>query len=209
MTEVARLATELFEGNGSVVWGVAECREVRAATLTPAEHAVVEASWHMARRSSFALGRLAAHRALRRLDDNIDPDVLRSTEGAPIWPAGVRGSISHTDHWGIAAVAKGAGPAVGIDIVVSETVESTLAPYIMGAEECVQCPRYALSDRFAAKEAAIKAFWTGCRKLYALTELVVRSDEPSVMAPDGTAATLRLVSGPRFTLAFCSVDSHA
>ena len=61
----------------------------------------------------------------------------------------------------------------------------------------------------AAKEAAIKAFWTGCRKLYALTELVVRPDEPSVMAPDATTATLELVSGLRFTLAFCSVDSHA
>lgn len=61
----------------------------------------------------------------------------------------------------------------------------------------------------AAKEAAIKAFRTGCRKLDALTGLVVRLDEPSVMAPGGTAATLGLVSGPRVTLAFCGVDNHA
>lgn len=214
MSEVARLAEKLFAGNGSLVWGVAQCEEVQATTLTQAERAVVKASWHKVRRCAFALGRLAAHRALRHLDETIEPDVLRSAEGAPIWPLSIRGSISHTDHWGIAVVAEGAGPAVGIDILVSDSIESTLAPYIMRADEQAQDSqaqdsRFALGDRFAAKEAAIKAFWTGCRRLYALTELILRPDQPSVIAPDGTAASLKLITGPRFTLAFCSVDGHA
>lgn len=209
MTEVARLAERLFGAPRPLAWAVAEATEVCAATLSAAELGVVQPSWRTARRHSFALGRLAAHRALARLAPRVRRDVLRGPGGAPAWPSGVRGSISHTDRWAVAAVAQGGSVAIGIDILAPASVEPALAPYVLTPAELARRPGLALGDTLAAKEAAVKALWTARGALYAPTALTVDPEARSVSAPDGTVAALSLAAGRRFTLALCTVDGHA
>ncbi len=68
-----------------------------------------------ARRAEFLAGRLAAAEEMRRVGV-VDGGVLgRTSDGAPAWPQGVTGSISH--HSGIAcAVASNAAMGMGVDI---------------------------------------------------------------------------------------------
>jgi 4'-phosphopantetheinyl transferase EntD len=68
-----------------------------------------------ARRREFALGRACARRALVALGIEGEP-LLRGPERAPQWPAGVIGSLTHTDGFCAAAVARcGELLALGLD----------------------------------------------------------------------------------------------
>jgi 4'-phosphopantetheinyl transferase EntD len=70
------------------------------------------------RRTLFALGRAAARDALADLGTR--PIALpRSSDGAPVWPAGFVGAISHTRHVAI-AVAGRRGDYVGLGLDVEE-----------------------------------------------------------------------------------------
>ncbi|POX38552.1 4'-phosphopantetheinyl transferase, partial [Streptomyces sp. Ru73] len=67
------------------------------------------------RRAEFVTGRHCAHRAMERLGAPAAP-VPRGVRGAPGWPAGIVGSITHCAGYRAAAVARsGRVRAVGID----------------------------------------------------------------------------------------------
>jgi 4'-phosphopantetheinyl transferase EntD len=74
------------------------------AVLFPAEEALV-AEAVARRRREFATGRHCAHRALAELGVAAAP-VLRGELGAPRWPAGIVGSITHCAGYRAAAVAR-------------------------------------------------------------------------------------------------------
>jgi 4'-phosphopantetheinyl transferase EntD len=86
--------------------------------------------------------------------------ILKSTSGAPIWPAGVVGSMSHDDQIAVAAVGLRCDlDAVGIDI-------EPVAPLSQDMLELIATPRErrAIADNllgakilFAIKEAVYKA----------------------------------------------------
>lgn len=81
------------------------------------------------RQEEFATGRDCARRAMRRLGLTPRP-ILREESGAPRWPQGVTGSISHTRGLVAAAVASsGETRGVGID------VQCTRDPFPMGTLE--------------------------------------------------------------------------
>jgi 4'-phosphopantetheinyl transferase EntD len=71
-----------------------------------------------ARAGEFLAGRAAARKALEKLNPALAQEpVFRSTTGAPIWPQGVVGSISHKANVAVAAVAKKVDhAALGIDL---------------------------------------------------------------------------------------------
>jgi 4'-phosphopantetheinyl transferase EntD len=74
----------------------------------------------------FAAGRLCARRALGRLGVPEEP-LLTGPGRAPCWPAGVCGSIAHTDTFCIAAVARrGAVRSLGVDAEPDEPLEAEL-----------------------------------------------------------------------------------
>lgn len=74
------------------------------------------------RRAEFAAGRLCAARAMRLLDECLADGVGVNDDRSPRWPAGVVGSITHTDGFAAAAVAKrSVVRGLGID---SEIVQS-------------------------------------------------------------------------------------
>lgn len=117
MTEPSRAAAVAALFTGAVayeLWG-----EGDPATLHPEEAGLV-ASAVESRRRQFAAGRSCAHRALADL--GIDPPpLLRASGRAPRWPEGITGSISHTEDYAVAVVARLDGrpspgsPTVGID----------------------------------------------------------------------------------------------
>lgn len=68
------------------------------------------------RQSTFAAGRACAHDALDRLDASVDAIPIGHA-GAPVWPSGVVGSITHTRRIAAAIVVRSPPVAgIGLDI---------------------------------------------------------------------------------------------
>lgn len=68
------------------------------------------------RKTTFALGRIAARQAAAGVGHDLG-DLPVGDSGAPTWPAGLVGSIAHTDLHGIALVGRTTSVgAVGVDI---------------------------------------------------------------------------------------------
>ena len=85
-----------------------------SAVLFPEEAAVIARAVDR-RRREFATGRACARAALASLGIPACP-ILPGTRGAPQWPAGIVGSITHCDGYRAAAVARSADLlTVGID----------------------------------------------------------------------------------------------
>lgn len=145
------------------------------------------------RKAEFAAGRIAARRALMAIGHR--PTAIPvSLDRAPIWPAGIGGSIAHSAGLAIAAVRIG-GP-LGIDIEEDAALEPALWPVICAPDELAMLPE---SDRgryvrhvFSAKEAAYKAQFPLTESLFGFASLAVR------LTDGGFVASLRhTVSGLR------------
>ncbi len=124
------------------------------------------------RQREFYSGRWAAACAIHSLGG------LRATPGvahdrSPSWPAGLVGSISHTDEWALAIVADAVGAhRLGIDLefVPAVSVIQGLEEVVCSASEhhtlanAVQCSLMTSSDIlalvFSAKESLFKALYT-------------------------------------------------
>jgi 4'-phosphopantetheinyl transferase EntD len=133
-----------------------------AEPLHPAE-AAEAGRMSAARRREFALGRACARRALAGLGIR-DAPLLRGEGRAPRWPAGIIGSLTHTEGFCAAAVARrGALLGLGLD-AESAPLSPRAARRVLDAEE-----RRALgalpappacgfeSVAFSAKESVFKA----------------------------------------------------
>lgn len=119
------------------------------------------------RRREFMTARRCAHEALQRL--GITPAPIGSGEDhAPIWPAGLVGSITHCDGYRAAAVARRSEIAsIGIDAEVNRQLPAGVGDVVLRRGECPQ-PDYASpsnhrlhGDRlfFSCKEAVYKAWY--------------------------------------------------
>lgn len=109
-----------------------------------------------ARRLEHAAGRAAARAALREL--GLTPGAIRKgAGGAPEWPAGVVGSITHTREWALAVVARGADVGgLGVDAEPDAPIEPSLWPSISTEAERATLDPIAARRLFCAKEAAYK-----------------------------------------------------
>jgi 4'-phosphopantetheinyl transferase EntD len=115
-----------------------------------------------ARQREFTRGRACASRVLHELGVPAQP-VARGTEGEPIWPAGVVGSISHAEGLCVAvgALASAVG-AIGVDVDVDRVESSAFARRIckepeLSAIRRLGAPVEALAPVvFSAKEASYK-----------------------------------------------------
>jgi 4'-phosphopantetheinyl transferase EntD len=114
------------------------------------------------RRRDFALGRACAHAALAQLDRDTGP-IARTEEGAPVWPAGLAGSITHTDGYAAALVARAAdfaGLGVDAERVGGVTPDLWSRLFNIGERETLARqadPARAATLIFSAKEACHKA----------------------------------------------------
>ena len=129
------------------------------ATLASEERQLM-ANANEQRRRQFAAGRRLAREGLDHLGMSIRP-ILRN-ERRPIWPDFVVGSIAHTQHLAVCAMAKtNEYQGIGVDVETISAVDGRVAERILDdAErdwiEYQQIPEWRTA-MFSAKEAIYKA----------------------------------------------------
>jgi enterobactin synthetase component D len=109
-------------------------------------------------------GRTSARLAIRYLGAESAP-ILATTHGAPIWPTGLCGSLSHSYRWVAALVARSSHyDSVGIDICDRRPLDAAALAGVASADELQVIDRAALISQgispaavaFSAKEAIFK-----------------------------------------------------
>ena len=129
----------------------------------------------ISRRSDFLMGRLAAVEALRRL--GAEGSVGRSPEGAPVWPEGIAGSLTH--HSGVAAAVVGRGAdgqgyaGLGIDIcprLEGDRLRAVVRQCLTEAEREAWASEEAATLAFAAKESIYKAAYPRAQRFIGFDE---------------------------------------
>ena len=160
-------------------------------TLHPVEAALVDGS-RPDRRAELATGRSCARIALRQIGvDHADRPILADEHGAPRWPEGVAGSITHTTGWtGAVAARRGRRSGIaslGLDAEVAAPLPDGVLDVVASGAERAALAHLGRSGTdvpwdavlFAAKEAAYKAW-------YPLTGIVLHHEQVAVvLAPDG------------------------
>ncbi len=138
------------------------CRSITAGDelqLTPAESASLRKSNNLVRRASGA-ARIVARELLSETGTHSFVELPRSTSGAPQWPRGYIGSLSHNHDFAVAAVAPSSVAAsIGIDIEPAIALPVEILEIISTFEERKQIDGNLLSARllFCIKEAVYKA----------------------------------------------------
>lgn len=136
------------------------------AGLFPEEEAVVSTALSE-RRHQFAAARACARRAMVRLGEPPRPIPAGAT-GAPKWPSGLVGSITHCRGYRAAALARSADLAtLGIDAEPNLPLREGVLPLVASPKEKTHLRNLSLRmsevhmDRvlFSAKEAAYKAWF--------------------------------------------------
>jgi len=154
-----------------------------------------------ARLAEFSAGRDAARRALARLGPGrgavpaaAPAAIPQGADRAPLWPAGVAGSITHSRSLCLAAVTR-AHAGLGIDLEEDEPLADELAALVLSAGErrrlaLLPDPGRAAMLVFSAKEAAYKAQYARSRRLLEFDAIEIR------LSGQGFAARLRVAAGP-------------
>jgi 4'-phosphopantetheinyl transferase EntD len=135
----------------------------QAVCLHPQEECLV-ANAAQKRRRDFALGRACARAALLALGRDVAV-IGRDDSGAPLWPAGVFGSITHTKGYAAALVAEARDiGGVGVDAERVGGVTQNLWPRLFDSAECDQLMALDAAQQkifatlfFSAKESVYKA----------------------------------------------------
>jgi enterobactin synthetase component D len=120
------------------------------------------------RKTEYLAGRLCAREGIRRITDiSSVPGV--GADGAPQWPAGIVGSISHSGSWAGALVAQlSAWRSLGLDMeqTMASANAERLAAHILTATELRQLLPLSLAQRarqiglaFSLKESLFKALY--------------------------------------------------
>lgn len=124
------------------------------------------------RRHEFIGGRVMARRAMTRL--GVAPQAIPAgSDRAPIWPAGLVGSITHTDRWCAAVVARADEIlSVGIDVADAHSVGPELWQILCTLAEFEWLSMLPAKDRelgatalFSAKESVFKAQYPLTRRM--------------------------------------------
>ncbi|MDL4815448.1 4'-phosphopantetheinyl transferase family protein [Actinomadura opuntiae] len=169
-----------------------------AARLFPAEEEAVAQAVE-SRRREFATVRACARAALARLQVAPGP-LVPGPRGAPSWPDGIVGSMTHCAGYRAAAVARaGDLAALGVDAEPDEPLPDGVLDAIASREErerlavlAARSPGTAW-DRllFSAKESVYKAWFPLAGRMLDFTEAVVAVD-----AAAGSFSARLLVPGP-------------
>ncbi|MBY6140894.1 4'-phosphopantetheinyl transferase superfamily protein [Leisingera daeponensis] len=133
------------------------------------------------RRNEFAAGRDAVHQAMRQLGVSPAP-VQVGSDRAPVWPAGLVGSITHTKSCAMAVLAReGEVQALGVDVEEDTPLKAELLPAICSEREQAWLRRQDNPGQmakviFSAKEAAYKAQYTLSRAFYGFDGMELELD---------------------------------
>lgn len=162
--------------------GIAPAASGARALLTPSEWQAIR-HCRPARIHDFTAGRLCARRALQELGI-ADFSLLAAPDRRPLWPDGIVGSITHTQGYSAAVVARSDEvAALGIDTEEIGAVHQRLWPLFCTSEELESLWRLSSQERaraaaliFAAKEAYFKCQYPLVREVLGFD--AVRIEEP-------------------------------
>ncbi len=160
--------------------------------LSERERALVERAIDK-RKREFATGRRLARAALQTLGLT-GVELLNGSDRAPIWPEGVRGSISHCDRSAVVAVTRAEHGTVGVDIEHRDELKRELWKTVFLPDEIRALDATFSADvrgrmalvLFSAKESLYKAQYPRTATFMGFHELHV------AIVPDaaGSAGTL-------------------
>lgn len=167
------------------------------------------------RQREFAAGRRAARQAMARIGSPPLP-ILMGADRAPIWPAGLAGSITHSASACLAVVTS-RPLLIGLDMEADSPLPPELWDSVLGPEETSHLAgdgRQAMAI-FCAKEAAYKAQFPRSRTLFDFQVLEValsgdrftaifRSAVPGF--PTGTTVLGRIIRAEGHILALVAAD---
>jgi 4'-phosphopantetheinyl transferase EntD len=166
--------------------------------LFPEEEAVVARAVGK-RRREFTTGRVCAHAALARLGLPPVP-IIPGEHGAPQWPAGVTGSITHCDGYRAAAVARVSDVlTLGLDAEPNQSLPDGVLGVVASSSERARLTGLTATgqavcwDRllFSAKEAVYKAWFPLAHQW-----LDFRQADVTIAPRGGTFTARLLVPGP-------------
>jgi 4'-phosphopantetheinyl transferase EntD len=129
--------------------------------LQPAEREAVEGA-AQSRVEQFTAGRVCSRIALGRFGVATTTPIVQGEDRAPIWPEGFVGSITHTDTWCAAAVARAEDlRSLGIDLEAATPLKEALWRRVCTEKErewLRQLPNSGLMGKvlFSAKESVYK-----------------------------------------------------
>jgi 4'-phosphopantetheinyl transferase EntD len=171
--------------------------DVLDAPVVPQEQALVSRAVAK-RRTEFTTTRALARQALARLGQPAVA-ILRGERGAPLWPAGVVGSMTHCAGYRCAAVARDRDVrSLGIDAEPNEPLPDGVLETVGRSDERESLAVLALAapgvawDRllFSAKESVYKAWFPMTGRWLDFIEATVTID------PDGVFRADLLVAAP-------------
>jgi len=161
-------------------------RSVKAGLLKAEQEEVASAA--QTRIEQFTAGRVCSRTALGRLGVATTTPVLRGEDRAPIWPPGFVGTISHTDTWCAAAVARAEDVrSIGIDLEPATPLKESLWRRVCTPKErdwLHQLPAPGLTGKilFSAKESVYKCQYPITSKFLGFHAVEVELGEESFRA---------------------------
>jgi len=167
-----------------------------APDLLPEEAALV-ASAVPSRRREFAHGRGLARHLLRQLGiENFA--LLAGSRREPLWPAGIVGSVTHTEQFCGVAVGRATDyVGIGIDVEPDAPIDPQLAARICRPDELMRLagagnldPAIAARLVFSCKEAVYKCQFPALGRALGFADVAIR------LAPEGTFTVELTSEGP-------------
>ncbi|WP_323009882.1 4'-phosphopantetheinyl transferase family protein [Paracoccus sp. (in: a-proteobacteria)] len=162
------------------------------------------------RRLDYQAGRRAAAEALAGLKGR-PAAVGRGPDGAPVWPDGIVGAISHAGGRAVALVGNAAHYAgLGVDLETIVARPDEIAPVLLTKAEAARLPHDALhiTLAFSAKESLFKALYPTLRRFFGL-------EAAEVVSLDASGGVLRLCqplgpwpNGARFGFGWAVIDGQ-
>ncbi|MFC3324440.1 4'-phosphopantetheinyl transferase family protein [Mesorhizobium cantuariense] len=189
------------------------CRMIREGDdvhLLPEEAHSIPARQPAMRRASGA-ARWIAHGLLAELGIN-DVAILRAPTGAPVWPDGITGSLTHDDYMAVAAVAPvGHIRSLGIDVEPAQPLPDDIFALVATPADRIDAADRHLAGRilFAAKEAVYKAVYPLDREVLGYEDITVDLNAGRATTKAGRKVSLAYCVAPRvFVLAFVNGDAR-
>jgi 4'-phosphopantetheinyl transferase EntD len=157
----------------------------------------------IARRRASGAARIVARGLMARLgvENGLVP---KDASGAPIWPAGIVGSLAHDDTIAVAAVARARDfRAIGIDVEPAEPLPTDMLDLVAAPSELRGLAEQPLHARilFAAKEAVYKASFPLDRVFLEFRDITVDLADRSAVARERAFALRICVSNHIVVLA--------
>lgn len=186
------------------------CEPSPIRTLHAVERAAI-ASAVPKRAVEFATGRWCASRALAQLGTHEFP-LLRNSDGAPVWPADIVGSITHTEGYCAAVTGRRDRFAgIGIDAELDGRAGEEVWPIVFTAGEIAWLGNLPAQERptmatvlFSAKESFYKAQYPLTHAWLDFQAATVSVADDSwtldVVSPQGALERLRFPVSGRFAI---------